>query len=468
MITLSHPLAPQFAGKNKKTNALLAGLLLSSAGVAALPTRNSNTLSLSGAHNNTLPDSFSYTPEPKKESLLDKITGHHSEATSDKQLEARQQVENYLSFDDAPPLYLEDDSKDAASRVALKKAPFSPKDINLFSTPSYPSSKPMTTPPVTEISEGQLKDNLLSVLTKRFKGDESKAKKAAEIFDSSELKAIIPDPKLRAALVNLRGTTGRSAIDAYAGQIYSTVDFSNEVGNQTIARVLTQPGVKPRVAFNPRYKGEDFQLLSATIAHEALHQDISVSDAEELIADAVDITIYAQQLLENPELSRQDTELTRRYNSKLMGRLNSRDENGNPSIFKSKGNVFPGGSLAANFGQFRNMNSSDSAIATPGNPHLQGMLKAITGKDISNPAFNKETLDLLDQNLKSLKPEQLVELASILKLDVGNMPANETTGESKDNPSNATSGANSAHKIPKALLLSLGLGLPAAKAAGII
>lgn len=473
MITPIHPQAPQFAGRNKKTTTLkagLVGLLLGTAGTTALPT-GGNGLTLKGQQNNALADSFTYTPEPPKESLFDKLTGHHSEETAAQKLETRQQLENYTSFDDEPPIYLTDDTRDTASRMFLKKRPFAPKDVNLFGITNYPAGKPMAPAPDSETSEQEIKDTLLKVLTNRFKGDADKAKKAAAVFDSNELKQIIPNARLRAALVNLRGTTGRSAIDVYTGNTYSSVDFSNEIGNATIARVLTEPGKMPKVAFNARYKGEDFQLLSPTMAHEALHQDAPVSATEELIADAMDVTVYAQQLLENPELSKQDTELARRYNSKLLGRLNSRDDEGNVRIFSSKGNVFPGGkTVIENFGKFQNMNNTNEAVTTAGNQHLKGMLKAVTGQEIQSPAFNKQTLTLLDENLKSLKPEQVVKLAEILKLDVGNEPScgNQEARCGQNNNNEQTSGATTNHKIPKALLLSLGLGLPTAKAMGII
>lgn len=484
MLTPIRPQTPQFAGKPKKTHAKKAGLLglllASAGGAAALPTNN-NGVALKGSHNNTASDSFAYIPQAAS-SEEEKTGGLR------KLLSRQSQLPDYTSFDDAPPLYLKDDAEDVKAREFLKKPAFRPTDVNLFNPSIYSDASPMELPPVTEADEDEIKANLLETLTKRFKGDADKAKKAMEVFDNKDLKKIMPDPKLRAALVNLRGTTGRSAIDVITNGTYPSVHFA-EIDpvkadpNRTIAYVVVPRGkFKQEVHFNTRYQGEDFRLLSETMAHEALHQDRLGHDAEELVNAAMDTTVYAQQLLENPELAHLDTELARRSNTKLLPRINGRDEEGNPRLFMPTGsNTTPGGKTTKDFGEYYGFTKLNNVRPpSPGNAHLQAMLKAVTGKDVVEPDFDVKTATLLDENLKCLKPTQLVELAKILKLDIGEEGtevAGNTTKATDDpiptGPKSCgfncgeSSGAHSSASIPKKMLLGLGLGVPAARAFGL-
>jgi hypothetical protein len=53
-----------------------------------------------------------------------------------------------------------------------------------------------------------------------------------------------------------------------------------------------------------------------------------------LIANSMDILVYAQILLKDPELATSGTELARNNNTKFMARLNTRDQKGN-SLLKN-------------------------------------------------------------------------------------------------------------------------------------
>lgn len=484
MLTPIRPHTPQFAGEPKKTHAKkagLLGLLLASAGGASALPANNNGLALKGSHNNTASDAFAY--------IAKTASSQEEQSGGLRTLLSRQSLpDDYTSFDDAPPLYLKDDADDVKARELLKKPAFRPTDIDLFNPSVYPDASPMELAPVTEANEDKIKASLLETLTKRFRGDADKAKKAMKVFDDKDLKEIMPDPKLRAALVNLRGTTGRSAIDVIRNGTYPSVRFA-EIDpvkanpNRTIAYVVVPPGkTKQEVHFNTRYQGEDFRLLSDTMAHEALHQDTLGHEAEELINGALDTTVYAQQLLENPELAYLGTELPRRSNTKILPRINGRDEEGNPRLFMPAGsNTTPDGATTKDFGSYYGFSRLRNVRpASPGNAHLQAMLKAVTGEDINKPNFDVKTATLLDENLKSLKPGQLVELAKILKLDI-NEERTEDKGsntKTKDDPRatgpkscdvncGENSGAHSSASVPKKMLLGMGLGVPAARAFGL-
>jgi hypothetical protein len=126
--------------------------------------------------------------------------------------------------------------------------------------------------------------------------------------------------------------------------------------------------------------------------------------------------IYGQFMLERPTLAASGTELTRIANTRLMARLNTRDANGNLRLFTSQGNVFPGGTFESYFAAPLEPLGND----TPGNKVLKGELTKIVGKGVKvpkKPNFDDKTLLLLDGHEGFLSPEQVVQLAQILKLD---------------------------------------------------
>lgn len=471
MLTTIRPQTPQFAGKDKKTNinkkAIILGSLLASAGsVSALPNGH-NGVSVKGSLNSTAGDSFVYLPKAasseEKPGILHKLLGRDSQT---------------------------EDANEAKAREILKNPAFRPTDINLFNPSIYPDANPMQLAPVENVDEDKIREELLDVLTKRFKGDADKAKKAvAEVFDDKGVKKTMPDPVLRAALTNLEGTTGRSAIDVIKNGTYKTVDFSQIYPSKTSlydidpkkAIAVTHILPEMNVTFNNRYQGENFQLLSQTMAHETLHQDDITYHSEEFVNDALTSTAHGQLVLQNPKLAQGDTELSRRLNSLLMTRINGRDENGNLRIFKANGTTTPGGVEVKDFAAFYSIPSLQMmGPSSPGNANLKAMLKAVTGKDVDNPDFDQKTLALLDENQAALKPSEIVELARILKLNVpsdgtstGTNGTDGNTDGTDDRPApcsseqNApgcgqTSGSERSASVPKKLLMGLGLGVPAA------
>jgi hypothetical protein len=239
------------------------------------------------------------------------------------------------------------------------------------------------------------------------------------IFDAASTKQIVPDPRLRAALVALLGTAGEPALSAITGGIYGEVFFATPpAGDHVIAQVIKQPSRdRADIVFNVKYQYEDFRLLASTAAHEPLHQDPSASGNEELVANSIDTLVYGQILLETPSLTSSGTPLARVLNTELMGRLNTRDADGDLRLFVSRGNIYPGGVPVDNYATL----FPPDGVATPGNTVLRGEVRNVVGPNVTLPAdldFGDETLILLDRHQALFTDAEVVRLAQVLRLDV--------------------------------------------------
>lgn len=299
----------------------------------------------------------------------------------------------------------------------LKKPPFAPTNVNLFTPQTYSTASAMAAAPANSISECQLKNQLYGTLLKRLNGDCYTAGQTVNLMCNSTLKSVVPDARIRAGLLSLRGTAGQSAIDTIRNGVYSSVKFgSPPSGANTIAEVVPPPAgqTKPGIIINSKYKYEDFRLFGPVLAHETMHQDAVNGGKEELINNVLDTTIYGQTLLTDPQLATGGTELARRLNTKLMARINSRDTSGNLRILSAQGNVYPGGTPLANFAAAFNTSGPD----TPGNTNMRKQLQAVTGVSVGSANFNASTIALLDNNQKALSAKQIVQLAKTLKLNV--------------------------------------------------
>jgi len=304
----------------------------------------------------------------------------------------------------------------------LKQAPFAPTNPALFSTQTYGSAA--TAPAAARnISTTELKGGLTSTLLKRNYDLKSASKIVAQM-DDSKLTAIIPDARIRAGLLSLNGTIGSAAIDSIKNGDFSSVTFGTPSATGAIAQVNPPTGnqTKPSIVIDSKYQYEDFRLLGDVLSHETLHKDSSNSPNEELIANVIDTTVYGQMLLSDPKLATSGTELSRRLNTKLMARINSRDVQGNLTINSAQSNVYPGGNTSLPYfaAAFQTAGSDSpgggTAASTLGNATLLSDLKALTGKNLSSADFNSNTVNLIDQNQKALSAAQIVQIAKTLGL----------------------------------------------------
>lgn len=301
----------------------------------------------------------------------------------------------------------------------LKQPPFAPTDKELFTPAVYPESSPMVPAAQAPSGEAVMKSQLRVLLMKRFGPGSPKVKQTLAIYDAASTKEIIPEPRLRAALLSLTGTAGESAIQGTLDGTYSRVYFGTTPVPQAVAMVIPVPNSdQQEIVFNERYRYENFRLLASTAAHEALHRDPNISSKEELIASSLDSLIYGQFVSETRSLATSGTELARRHNTALMARINSRDASGDLRLLTSTGNIFPDSAVdvpyfAAGF--------EPLGEDTPGNEVFRGQLKSVVGSHVAvpaNPDFDDATVNLLDRNQNLFSDSEVVRLAKILKLNV--------------------------------------------------
>lgn len=325
----------------------------------------------------------------------------------------------------------------ATATDTLKQPPFAPTDTSLFDPGIYSDAPPMVPASDGPTDEATLRQNLSNLLNERFGSGSKQAKQGLSVFDAASTKRIVPDSRLRAALAALKGTAGEAGIAGVLDGTYGSVRFG-VTQEGAIAQVSPPPPGSDNleIVFNQRYQYEDFRLLASTMAHEPLHRDFTVSNKEELISNAMDALIYAQFVLESPDLATSGTELARLNNTELMARLNTRDAAGNLRLFTSQGNILPESDFfvpyfAALFEPLGN--------DTLGNKILKGELAKVVGKVPKKVSFNDKTVLLLDSRQRVFTAAEVVQLAEILKLDTSPLSAAEAQrarqeAESSDQP----------------------------------
>src|SRR5215207_2695173 len=175
----------------------------------------------------------------------------------------------------------------ATAQDTLKQPPFAPTDTSLLDPAVY-SDAPLTVPASTgPTEEATLKGLLSDLLTLRFPNSPKTVNQGLAKFDSQSTKAIVSDPRLRAALVSLKATAGEPAINGVLTK-FSQVRFGDTTQGAVAQVDAPPPGSdKPIITFSQRYEFEDFRLLASPTAHEALHQDSIQSTKEELIANSI-------------------------------------------------------------------------------------------------------------------------------------------------------------------------------------
>ena len=201
---------------------------------------------------------------------------------------------------------------------------------------------------------------------------------------------------------------------------------AERVAENAGAVTLTLTGdTQATIIFNKKYEFEPIGVISDTLAHEPLHDDGLVDNKEEMLMESLDSTLYATFIHNgsvNPALN---TELTRRYNTRLMALINSRDSAGNIRILTSAGNVYPGGAAAlANFAAaFPGALTPGTSL--PGSRYLDLFLLKLTGPPSPgqgpalHAAFDDATVRRVDANIhRGLSPDGWVAVARALRLQM--------------------------------------------------
>lgn len=321
----------------------------------------------------------------------------------------------------------------AQAQNILKKAPYTPTDVNLFRTQTYSNAVAYmpAAAPTSPVTATQLKSFVGTKMSQLYKTmnpalssatASSQGQAAANLIDNESLKKYVPDVRLRAAVASLKGTAADGAVGVYQSGAFKSVTFAN-MDPGIIASSQKEADGTQTIKFNSRYQNEDPRLLATTLAHEALHTDGVLSLAEEKTAYELDAMVSGQFALADSTLPSQKTELTQRVNMKLMARMNDRDPNtGNlRTLIASGPNIFPGGTPAKNFDSIITANDPNNTLksTTPGSAYLRSFLKNVTGKDLgTGVGFNDITLKTIDTSQSLFTLQQLIQINKNLKLNV--------------------------------------------------
>lgn len=107
----------------------------------------------------------------------------------------------------------------------LKQPPFPPTDVSLFAQDTYPNGPAMVPAGQTANDEATLRKQLKALLVKRFGTGSTQVGQGLAKFDAASTKKIVPHPRLRAALVALKGTVGDAVINGALNGTYGSVAF---------------------------------------------------------------------------------------------------------------------------------------------------------------------------------------------------------------------------------------------------
>ncbi len=258
-------------------------------------------------------------------------------------------------------------------------------------------------------------------------------------YNNATTKSIIPDANLRAALVSLTGTLAEGAIASYldgknlSGKAYTIIDFQDPPDpTALVAQSIVASNGRIRTLVKPAFRGEAFQVLSAYLAHEALHQDTVGKLQEETIANVCETLTYAQQALTDSTFLSNGTTLVVGENEKLYALL----ESGraifpyvgllNGPIRSSAGGIFVGGKTPATGGaytsyidfierSYRARGATDGETAT--NALMSSYYTAITGKKVvTTLKFSDSLIADIDSFQQIVSTKQAISLAGSLRL----------------------------------------------------
>lgn len=326
-----------------------------------------------------------------------------------------------------------------ANAFAMTNRAFKPTNVNMFTKDAFPNASTAPVPAAGNYTEAQAKSELTALYNKQVAAGNMTSKERTQRlaqFDAASTKAIVPDPKLRAGLFSLAGTSSSGAIDAVltnknqSGKPYSsikydpafTASFAAAAGNADGTRILK---------VNNTVKGEPIEAIGALFAHEVMHQDNINGQQEEVIAESARAVAWSEMLLLNPALASKNTPLVRANNSLSLALLNS----GNgaypqvgitsaPQIQRGStpvdSKVFVGGSNFKSLDNYARTNAflgGVQDIDTAGNQYLTDYLSKVSlTNNVTNNGFSRQTRDQIDVKQKSITNAEALKLAQTLKL----------------------------------------------------
>lgn len=321
----------------------------------------------------------------------------------------------------------------------MTNRPFKPTNINLFTKDAFPWATVAPVPAAGTYTEQQA----LSEVTALYNRAVAAGKMTSTVrtqrlqqLNSSQAKAIIPDPKLRAGLFTLACTSASAAIDSVltssnqSGKPYASINYAPSIPPGTIFASSNSIGLRMIKTGND-YRGEGIESIGSSFAHEVMHQDNSNGQNEEVLAQTASAIIWAEQLLLNLNLATRNTPLTRSNNTLAIALLNS-GNNSNPKVGITSApriqagavplvsKVFVGGNENVisldNYARGSAVVVAIQDLDTVGNSYLNTLVSKVNRSNVSNNGFTRATRDSVDKNQLALSNADALKLSMILRL----------------------------------------------------
>ncbi len=337
-------------------------------------------------------------------------------------------------------------------RYTMSNRNWRPTDLSYF-TPDVFSSAPNPTTANTQPSAAAVRASLVTFMNAKVSAGiltQAKANDAIALYDNSGVAVVFKDQTLRAALASLYGTAAEPAIGGYigktnpTGKAYTFVEFNALISaSAPVGETKLSAGGRLSLFIRPTFAGEDFRALSAVLAHEILHGDITAdaqgtppsSQEEEIIANAVGVNVYVQQALVDNSFVGNGTKLVNMMNEQVLATLNSGDTlfpyggiKQAPAL-NSSGNVFVGAKTdPGGFGDNTTVKSFEdwvrrdyidrgfNAGGTTSNPLGQTILKNIVGTTGNFSLYGTGVIGFLDNRNAILTDVTYIKMGQALKL----------------------------------------------------
>lgn len=326
------------------------------------------------------------------------------------------------------------------AEAALWFKAYEPTEIDLFPAASYPGASAPVQLPIRSEAEirAELDAHLGRVVT-AGRIDEARRGELLALFDDPAVRENFRDddgtfqPFLLAATLATAGTSGESTIDALIGGVNATgqparVRFFDTGGPEASVDVIDGRMI---VSVHPRQHAEAIQHLAPLLVHEALHQDNTVGQDEEVVAFMMQPLVHGELVLIDPTVATTGTRLGEGLNLQLLWLLNS-GQLGFPwpgfltaPLLQDPPNIMPRSQLVRR--SFEQVLRADAYAAVPvmdapGNEHLDLVASRITGATQQGLAFDEATVRLLD-DVRAFSSEEVFRLLEILRLELAGEPA---------------------------------------------
>jgi hypothetical protein len=323
-------------------------------------------------------------------------------------------------------------------RFTLANRAFNPTNFNRFTNDIFASS-PTPAAGSTDIPDATVTANLDAFLQKKVTNSvitQAQKDAAMATYNSSAAVARISNANLRAALISLTGTFAQAAISNFLGPQYIVIAFQDPGDSSVeVARTTVKPDDgRLRTVIRPEFDGEPFQVLSAWLAHEALHQDSDFKLQEEVIANMMGTMVNAQQAQTDANYLKTGTLLVNRENEKLLALVNSGRTifpyvgvkqapmlNAADGVFRG-GKAVSGGVYTSFEDYLRRTYTARGSVSgnTAGNAILNSYYNAIqtgTGKTAAaNMQFSDQVIADIDAFQAPVFPRAAIIVAQALKL----------------------------------------------------